>query len=141
MIHADLGQETLETGPLVGGFATLSLILVNHQDAILRPTQIDGMNLKDVWTDIPPVRHRKFKSIERKSNSLSTKILERVIELSTRPGDVVLDPFGGSGTTFAVCEHRKRRWIGIELHSADVIADRIRSGRIQPHRNDDVVET
>ena len=50
----------------------------------------DGVNLKDVWTDIPPVRHSKFKPSSRHSNSLSTKILERVIEISTEPGDLVL---------------------------------------------------
>lgn len=99
-----------------------------------------GVNLKDVWTDIPPVRHRKFKSDSRKANALSTKILDRVIELSTRPGDLVLDPFGGSGTTFAVCENRDRRWIGIELDFADVIVDRLESDEIKCHRNQDFVE-
>jgi site-specific DNA-methyltransferase (adenine-specific) len=100
----------------------------------------NGVNLKDVWTDIPPVRHRKFKSESRKANALSTKILDRVVEMSTKPGDLVLDPFGGSGTTFAVCEKRGRRWLGIELDFPDVIVDRLESGEIKPHRNDDYVE-
>ncbi len=69
-----------------------------HRDA-MNPK---GVNLKDVWTDIPPVRHWKFKSKDRKANALSTKILDRVVEMSTLPGELVLDPFGGSGTTFAV---------------------------------------
>lgn len=107
-----------------------------HRDA-MNP---DGVTLKDVWTDIPPVRHRKFKSDNRKANALSTKILERVVEMSTVPGDVVLDPFGGSGTTFAVCENRQRRWLGIELDFADVIVDRLESDEIKAHRNDDFVE-
>jgi site-specific DNA-methyltransferase (adenine-specific) len=46
-----------------------------------------GVNLKDVWTDIPPVRHWKFKSKDRKANALSTKTLDRVIEMSTVPGN------------------------------------------------------
>ena len=71
-----------------------------------------GVNLKDVWTDIPPVRHWKFKSKDRPANALSTKLLDRVIEMSTVEGDVVLDPFGGSGTTFSVCE--KKIDIGLE---------------------------
>lgn len=99
-----------------------------------------GVNLKDVWTDIPPVRHRKFKHSDRAANALSTKILERVIELSTKPGDLVLDPFGGSGTTFAVCEQRHRHWIGIEMESTKPIIDRLRQGEIRHHRNDDYVE-
>lgn len=100
----------------------------------------NGVNLKDVWTDIPPVRHRKFKSDARKANALSTKLLDRVVELSTVPGDVVLDPFGGSGTTFAVCERRGRHWLGIELDFADVIVERLESDEIKSHRNQDFVE-
>jgi site-specific DNA-methyltransferase (adenine-specific) len=98
-----------------------------------------GVNLKDVWTDIPPVRHRKFKSDKRSANAISTKILERVIEMSTLPGDLVLDPFGGSGTTYSVCERRHRHWIGIEIESPQPIIERL-AGKIDHHRNDDFVE-
>lgn len=98
-----------------------------------------GLNLTDVWDDIPPVRHWRFKSPKRRANSLSTKLLERVVEISTDLGDVVLDPFGGSGTTFAVCEHKGRRWIGIELESSDVIIERLKSKDIR-HKNEDFVE-
>lgn len=99
-----------------------------------------GVTLKDVWTDIPPVRHWKFKSKERRANALSTKILDRVIEMSTLPGDLVLDPFGGSGTTFAVCERKGRDWIGSEIDFAREIIDRLESGEIRSHKNDDYVE-
>lgn len=99
-----------------------------------------GVNLKDVWTDIPPVRHWKFKSKNRRANALSTKILDRVVELSTLPGDLVLDPFGGSGTTFAVCEAKHRHWLGIELDFADVITERLEDPGIQSHSNADYVE-
>lgn len=99
----------------------------------------NGVNLKDIWTDIPPVRHRKFKSDKRPANALSTKILERVVEISSLPGDLVLDPFGGSGTTYAVCEQRQRRWIGIEIEDTAAIVQRLQ-GDLQHHRNDDFVE-
>ena len=99
-----------------------------------------GVNLKDVWTDIPPVRHWKFKSRKRAANALSTKLLDRVVEMSTMPGDVVLDPFGGSGTTYAVCEKKNRQWLGVELDFCDQIVERLESGDIQHHRNDDFVE-
>ncbi|HVH74174.1 MAG TPA: site-specific DNA-methyltransferase [Stellaceae bacterium] len=99
-----------------------------------------GVNLKDVWTDIPPVRHWKFKSKERRANALSTKVLDRIVEVSTRPGDLVCDPFGGSGTTFAVCERRGRRWIGIEIDHCVEIVRRLRDDRLEHHRNDDVVQ-
>lgn len=99
-----------------------------------------GVNLTDVWTDVPPVRHRKFKSSARSANQLSTKILDRVIELSTEPDDIVLDPFGGSGTTFAVCQRKKRRWIGIEIEDVYAIKERLLSDSVEHHQNDDIVE-
>ncbi len=107
-----------------------------HRDA-MNP---DGVTLKDVWTDIPPVRHWKFKSRNRTANALSTKILDRVIEMSTRPGDLVLDPFGGSGTTFAVCESKHRHWLGMEIDYAKEIMERLEADEIQAHKNSDFVE-
>ena len=100
----------------------------------------NGITLKDVWTDIPPVRHWKFKSKARRANALSTKILDRVIEMSTKPGDLIIDPFGGSGTTFVVCESKHRRWIGTEIDFAPEIVDRLESGEIRAHKNSDYVE-
>jgi len=41
-------------------------------------------------------------------------LLYRVLMASTRPGDVVLDPFFGTGTTGAVAKKLRRRWIGLE---------------------------
>ena len=107
-----------------------------HRDA-MNPK---GVNLKDVWADIPPVRHRKFKSDKRGANALSTKLLDRVISMSTVPGDLVLDPFGGSGTTFAVCERKHRHWIGIEIENPTAIIHRLQ-GNVDHHRNDDFVES
>ena len=43
------------------------------------------------------------------------KLLERVLTLSTEPGDIVLDSFAGSGTTGAVAHKMNRRWIMVEL--------------------------
>ena len=54
-----------------------------------------------------------------KENAFSTpkpeKLLQRVLEIATNPGDLVLDSFLGSGTTAAVAHKMGRRWIGVEL--------------------------
>jgi len=107
-----------------------------HRDA-MNP---NGVNLKDVWADIPPVRHSKFKSKSLKANALSTKILDRVVEMSTVSGDLVVDPFGGSGTTFAVCEAKHRYWIGMEIDYAKEIIDRFETDDVRSHKNSDFVE-
>ncbi len=82
-----------------------------------------GVNLSDVWRDIPNVRHKKYKR-RIEANELSIKMLDRVIELSTETGDLVIDPFGGSGTTYIVAELKNRRWAGCELGPLDVIKER-----------------
>lgn len=82
-----------------------------------------GINLSDVWLDIPPVRHTKHKR-RTGANELSVKLLDRIIEMSSNEDDIIFDPFGGSGTTYAVAEIKRRKWIGIELGPIDEIIDR-----------------
>ena len=52
---------------------------------------------------------------------LPEALLERIIKVASNPGDVVFDPFAGSGTTLAVAARLGRRWLGCEL-SADYAA-------------------
>ena len=84
---------------------------------------IAGVNIADVWYDIFPVRKGK----NRLYNELSVKLLDRIISFSSNEGDLILDPFGGSGTTYAVAELLNRRWIGIELGDCEVIRNRLSS--------------
>ncbi len=99
-----------------------------------------GVNLTDVWNDIPPVRHWKFKSKRRTENQLSTKLLWRCIQLTTYSGETVLDPFGGAGTTFDVCEHIGRHWIGVEIQNAEVIVERLRDAELAHHAVADTID-
>lgn len=78
-----------------------------------------GVSLSDVWTDIPPVRHRKYK--RRQANELPLKLMDRVLSLGTDVDSVVLDPFGGSGTTYVAAELCNRNWIGIELDCTPIV--------------------
>lgn len=82
-----------------------------------------GVNLTDVWMDIAPVRHSKYKK-RKGSNELSVKLMDRIIEMASEEGDVIFDPFGGSGTTYVVAEIKRRHWVGVELGPADDIVTR-----------------
>ncbi|OAI27762.1 site-specific DNA-methyltransferase [Methylomonas koyamae] len=82
-----------------------------------------GVNICDIWTDIAPVRHAKYKR-RKGSNELSLKLLDRIIEMASDEGDLVFDPFGGSGTTYMAAELKGRRWVGCEIGPCDVIQDR-----------------
>ena len=75
----------------------------------------EGLNLTDFWEDTSPNRHKKFK-VHPGVNELKLMIPERAILISTIPGNVVLDPFGGGGSTFQAAEKNKRYWIGIEKY-------------------------
>lgn len=101
-----------------------------------------GINLSDVWKDIPPVRHRKFKR-RADANELSIKLLDRIVTMASRPGDTLLDPFGGSGTSYAVAEIKGRQWIGIELGPIEGIVARLQpanlsveAGYLEAYRSD-----
>lgn len=83
----------------------------------------DGINITDVWFDIPPVRHKKYKK-RNGSNELSIKLMDRIIEMASDEGDIVFDPFGGSGTTYAVSEIKNRQWVGIKIGPVDDIVNR-----------------
>jgi site-specific DNA-methyltransferase (adenine-specific) len=83
-----------------------------------------GVNLSDVWTDIPPVRHAKYK--KRDANALSLKLMDRIVSMASDPDSLILDPFGGSGTTYVAAELTGRRWIGCELDCSTIL-DRFES--------------
>ncbi len=59
-------------------------------------------------------------------------LLHRIILSSTKPGDIVLDPFFGTGTTGAVAKRLGRQWIGIERDADYVAAASERIARVQP---------
>ena len=61
-------------------------------------------------------------------------LLHRVIVASTKPGDVVLDPFFGTGTTGAVAKRLGRHFIGIEREQAYADAARARIAAVMPRR-------
>ncbi len=61
------------------------------------------------------------------------ELIRRLVQACSEKGDLVIDPFGGAGTTFAVCEKLERRWAGCELEPEYVELVRDRLGGITPN--------
>jgi len=73
-----------------------------------------GVPIVDVITDINPIGAQAAERLgypTQKPHSL----LERIINANSNPGDVVLDPFCGCGTTIAAAQSLGRTWIGIDI--------------------------
>jgi modification methylase len=68
-------------------------------------------------------------------------LLYRVVLSSTHPGETILDPFFGTGTTGAVAKKLGRRFIGIEQDAAYIAAAQKRIDAAQPPRDPDMVTT
>lgn len=73
-----------------------------------------GRALGDVWEDIPPINMQARERLGYPTQK-PLRLLERLIEASSNPGDVVLDPFCGCGTAIDAAQDLKRGWIGIDI--------------------------
>ncbi|MCX6543796.1 MAG: DNA methyltransferase [Acidobacteria bacterium] len=73
-----------------------------------------GAPVQDVITDIFPINSQAQERLGYPTQKPEA-LLERILNASSNEGDVVLDPFCGCGTTVAVAQQLKRRWIGIDI--------------------------
>jgi len=74
----------------------------------------EGKPFDDVWTDIPPINSQAQERLGYPTQK-PVALLERIIKASSNPGDLVLDPFCGCGTTVDAAEKLGRKWIGIDI--------------------------
>lgn len=72
-----------------------------------------GPLVSDVWTDIHRIKHSKYRNDH--PCQLPIPLLERLMLMTTDEGDIVLDPFVGTGTTAVAAKKLGRKYIGIEL--------------------------
>jgi site-specific DNA-methyltransferase (adenine-specific) len=102
-------------------------------DAPLRPEykfqRENGLFVTDVWDDIREMTSGYFAGDEALRNHNGDRVhkqqspvalLLRIILSSTMPGDLVLDPFAGTGTTLVVAEQVERPSVGIEIDPKNV---------------------
>ena len=86
---------------------------------------------EDWWDDIRALGSRSKERLGYPTQKPEA-LLKRIIETSSNPGDVVLDPFCGSGTTIAVAQKLGRKWIGIDISptACKIMTQRLRSIRV-----------
>jgi hypothetical protein len=75
---------------------------------------LPGVPLQDVWDDVLAIGGSSAERLGYPTQKPEA-LLERIINASSNEGDIVLDPFCGCGTTVAVAQRLKRRWIGIDI--------------------------
>lgn len=73
----------------------------------------DKKEISDIWYDIYRIKHKKDR--DDHPCQLPHKLMDRIIELSTKEGDLIFDPFGGAGTTGLVALKKKRNYLLMEL--------------------------
>ena len=73
--------------------------------------EMKGKPLQDVWTDLT----QRYQKKERFPTQKPEALLERIINASTNPQQVVYEAFSGSATAGAVCHKLSRKWIGSEI--------------------------
>lgn len=90
--------------------------------------EMEGGVMGAIWTDIAPLNSQAQERL-RYPTQKPLALLERIIKASSNPGDLVLDPFCGCGTTVHAAETMDRHWIGVDITylAIQVIEDRLKT--------------
>jgi len=110
------GQNGGEDGDRLQGYVINGGALAFYSNKVMK---IDGERtptelLTDFWNDISWAGIAREGGVKLKNGKKPEKLLKRILEICTEPGDIVLDFFLGSGTTNAVAHKMGRQYIGIE---------------------------
>jgi len=76
----------------------------------------DGKQMKNLWNIMAPRKAEKL--LGKHPTQKPIKLLKRIVSAASQPGDMVLDPFLGSGTTGVACRELGRHFVGMDLDSA-----------------------
>lgn len=85
----------------------------------------NGAKPKDIF-EIPTISNKSWERVNHPTQK-PVELLRKIILASSREDSIIIDPFGGSGTTYAVAEAYERRWLGTELNKGycEVIKSRL----------------
>jgi site-specific DNA-methyltransferase (adenine-specific) len=89
--------------------------------------EMPGPVMGNLWVDINPINSQARERLGYPTQK-PLSLLERIIKASSNPGDLVLDPFCGCGTTIDAAEKLGRKWIGIDITqlATSLIKNRLR---------------
>ena len=76
--------------------------------------EMPGVPIQNIWTDIAVINNRSKEKLGYPTQK-PLALLERIIQASSNPGDVVLDPFCGCGTAVVAAQKLERQWVGIDI--------------------------
>ncbi|MBL8747055.1 MAG: restriction endonuclease [Phycisphaerae bacterium] len=76
--------------------------------------ELEGMAIPDIWTDIPPISANAAERLGYPTQK-PLALLDRIINASSNPNDIVLDAFCGCGTALVAAQNLGRQWIGIDI--------------------------
>ena len=87
---------------------------------------VDQARLDNLWLDIPDMMHLPPAERTGYPTQKPLALLQRIVAVSSNPGDLVLDPFAGAGTTLLAAAGLGRRWLGVEASHVGVAVTRAR---------------
>jgi len=90
-----------------------------------------GTNIQDLITDILPISSQAKERLGYPTQK-PIDLLERIVQASSNPNDIVLDPFCGCGTTVAAAHKLGRRWIGIDITHLSIALQKYRLQEMFP---------
>ena len=125
-ISKDMKEESLkhpdEVIKFVDNSGTVRYALNGNRISFLKSAinNIDGKEkfsqlLGDLWTDIDFQNTQNEGGVSFPASKKPEYLIRRILNMFTKPGDIVLDSFLGSGTTCAVAHKMNRGWIGVEM--------------------------
>jgi site-specific DNA-methyltransferase (adenine-specific) len=138
--HWAIPREALKSHKLDGASSQEKLEALDKAGAIHWPKkaggvprlkvyadQSPGVPLQSIWTDIRPIHNLAAERL-RYPTQKPLPLLERIINASTNPNDIVLDAFCGCGTALVAAQNLGRQWIGIDISptACRVMAKRLR---------------
>lgn len=90
-----------------------------------------GARSYDVISDIQLIKNTSKEKVKGFTNQIPIKLLERIISLTTEPGDIICDPFFGTGSVYYACKNTGRKCVGIEIsdHHINLFLERYKKNK------------